>query len=637
MAELTASGDGPACAASAADVDARKRARSAGRGPRTIGSTGVVRRMLPNDSPSNAPILARFMLARGSSLACAFLWAAMAACGGRSGGSVVLITLDTLRIDAVGAYGCSPSVTANLDALAADGVVFDQAYTVAPLTVPAHASMLTGLVPLRHGVRDNGVAALPQSAVTLAERAKEAGFQTAAFLGSVVLDQGFGLEQGFERYEAPARPFFNGPAMGYAERPAAEVATLVTNWLHAREPERPFFLWAHLWDAHAPYAPSPENKRKAGGNDYLGEVLADDLAVGRIVAALRAEKLFDSTLVIVVADHGEAFAEHGELSHGPFVWNTTLRVPLILHLPGGARAGKHVAAIASVADVFPTALVAMGLEPGAEELDGLDLLEGVPDARGAYFESYYGYLNFGWHPLAGWVDAQGKSIHAARVRLFDPAHDAKEEHDLAAERSAAIAAHRAALLELAHRPSLARDAEGFDPELKRALQAVGYAAFSEASTEVPPPLAVLSLPDPFERAGELESFQHAQGLLANGKLAESESALRAIVDANPDHHAAWDRLALCLMRMDRHREALGALERVLSASPGNADTWSHLGACRLVTGEPEKALAAFKHALELDPNHVQSLGGLVHLMESAGLGKEAGPVKERFDAVRSRP
>src|SRR5262245_34215497 len=161
MAELTASGDGPACAASAADVDARKRARSAGRGPRTIGSTGVVRRMLPNDSPSNAPILARFMLARGSSLACAFLWAAMAACGGGSGRSVVLITLDTLRIDAVGAYGCSPSVTANLDALAADGVVFDQAYTVAPLTVPAHASMLTGLVPLRHGVRDNGVAALP--------------------------------------------------------------------------------------------------------------------------------------------------------------------------------------------------------------------------------------------------------------------------------------------------------------------------------------------------------------------------------------------------------------------------------------------------------------------------------------------
>ena len=581
------------------------------------------------------------MPARGCSLACVLFLAVSGACAGEGSGSVLLITLDTLRVDAVGAYGCSPSVTSSLDALAADGVVFDQAYTVAPLTLPAHASMLTGLAPPRHGVRDNGVAALPQSAVTLAERARSAGFQTVAFLGSVVLDQGFGLEQGFERYEAPARPFFNGPAMGYAERPAAEVATLVTNWLHGgdggRNPRRPFLLWAHLWDAHAPYAPAPEHKKKAGGNDYLGEVLADDLAVGRIVAALRAEKLFDSTLIIVVADHGEAFAEHGEFSHGPFVWNTTLRVPLILRLPGGARAGERIAAAASVADVFPTALAAMGLEPGGEQPDGLDLLASMPDARGAYFESYYGYLNFGWHPLAGWIDGQGKSIHAARTRFFEPVRDPKEEHELSAERAAVIATHRAALLELALRPALARDAEGLDPGLKSALQAVGYAAFSEAGTEVPPPLAVLTLPDPFERAGELEDFQRAQGLLANGKLVEAESALRALVDANPDHHAAWDRLALCLMRMDRHREALGPLERVLSASPGNADTWSHLGACRLVTGEPEKALAAFKRALELDPNHVQSLGGLVHLMESAGMGQEAAPIKQRFEAVRSRP
>src|SRR6185503_2089406 len=187
-------------------------------------------------------------------------------------------------------------------------------------TLPAHASMLTGLAPPRHGVRDNGVAALPQSARTLAEHAKGAGYQTAAFLGSVVLDQGFGLEQGFERYEAPARAFFNGPSMGYAERSAADVATLAVNWLKARDRERPFFLWAHLWDAHAPYAPAPELKKKAGGNDYLGEVLACDLAVGRLLAALREDGSFDSTLIVVLADHGEAFAEHGEVSHGPFVW-----------------------------------------------------------------------------------------------------------------------------------------------------------------------------------------------------------------------------------------------------------------------------------------------------------------------------
>lgn len=577
------------------------------------------------------------MCVRGLSFPCVLLAAGLAGCAGGSSGSVLLITLDTTRVDALGAYGCVPSVTPQLDELAAQGVVFEQAYTVAPLTLPAHASMLTGLVPPRHGVRDNGVAALPQSAVTLAERAKAAGFQTAAFLGSVVLDQGFGLEQGFERYEAPARSFYNGPSMGYAERPADEVATLVTDWLQARDPERPFFLWAHLWDAHAPYAPAPGLKRKAGGNDYLGEVLACDLAIGRILAALRAEKSFDSTTILVVADHGEAFSEHGELSHGPFVWNTTLRVPLLLRLPDGARGGTRVASIASVTDVFPTALEAMGLE-SSEGLDGLSLLEREPgDARGAYFESYHGFLNFGWHPLAGWIDSQGKSIHSSRTRFFEPAHDPKEERELAAKRAAAITTHRGALLELLNRPALARDAEGIDPELKRELQAVGYAAFSEEGTQVPAPLAVLALPDPLERTAELERFQRAQGLLGGGKYAEAESTLRALLDENPNNHFAWDRLALCLMRMDRHREALAPLERVLAASPGNADTWSHLGACRLVTGEPEKAWVAFTHALELDPNHAQALGGLVHLMESAGLGEKAAPFKKRFEAVQSRP
>ena len=148
---------------------------------------------------------------------------------------------------------------------------------------------------------------------------------------------------------------------------------------------------------------------------------------------------------------------------------------------------------------------------------------------------------------------------------------------------------------------------------------------------------MLALPDPLERTGELERFQRAQGLLGNGKFAEAESTLRKLLDENPNNHYAWDRLALCLMRMDRHKEALEPLERVLASSPGNADTWAHLGACRLVTGEPEKAWMAFTHALELDPNHVQALGGLVHLMESAGFNEEAAPFKKRFEAVRSRP
>lgn len=563
---------------------------------------------------------------------------ALAACSRGGGRSVLLVTLDTTRAEALGVYGNPHPVTPNLDRLAAEGILFEQAYTVAPLTLPAHASMLTGLVPPRHGVRDNGLMPLPSSAVTLAERAREAGFQTAAFLGSVVLDEGFGLEQGFERYEAPARSFYNGPSLGYAERSAAEVAKLAAAWLQARDKDRPFFLWAHFWDAHAPYAPTPEMKARAGGNDYLGEVAACDAALGRLLTALKQEGLDDSTLVVVVADHGEAFGEHGELSHGPFVWNTTLRVPLILRRPDGRRAGERVASVASVVDLYPTALEAMGLAPGPDGLDGVSLLAHAPAARrGAYFESYYGYLNFGWHPLAGWVGARGKYVHGQRARFYELAQDPKEERDLAPERAQLVGEARAAMAECAGEPGLVRDAEGLDPELKRSLQALGYAAFANEGTKVPAPLAELALPDPFERTQELADVQRAGGLMDAAKYAEAEALLRALLAGSPHNHFAWDRLAVCLMRMNRHREAIAPLERVLAEAPGNADTWNSLGACRLVVGQEEGALAAFTRALELDPNHVQALGGLVRLMEAAGMGAKAAPFKQRFQAVQSRP
>jgi arylsulfatase A-like enzyme/Tfp pilus assembly protein PilF len=562
------------------------------------------------------------------------------ACGGSGAHSVLLVTLDTTRAEALGAYGNPHPVSPHLDRLAKEGVLFEHAYTVAPLTLPAHASMLTGLVPPRHGVRDNGLAALPRSAETLAERAQAAGYQTAAFLGSVVLDEGFGLEQGFERYEPPARRFFGGPTAGYAERPAAEVAVLADAWLRARDPARPFFLWAHLWDAHAPYAPSAADLARAGNNAYLGEVLASDRALGALLTTLRALELEDSTLVVVVADHGESFGEHDEFSHGPYVWNTTLHVPLVMRLPGGRRAGERVSGVASVLDVFPTALAAMGLDddPALRAIDGVSLYSDEPPARrGAYFESYYGYLNFGWHPLAGWVDAHGKLVHGPTPRFYELAEDPKEEHDLGGERGARISAARGAISELAARAGLARDAEGLDPELKRSLQAVGYAALASDGLELPAPLATLNLPDPHARTAELAEVQRGVWLLEGQKYAEAEAALAALVARAPDNLYGWDRLALARMRLDRQREAIPALERVLAAAPANADVWAHLGACRIVSGEEEKALFAFTRALELDPNHVHALGGIVRLMEAAGMTREAAPFRVRFEAVQSRP
>jgi len=565
----------------------------------------------------------------------------LGACGKERGVSVLLVTLDTVRADALGAYGREPSLTPNLDRLAAEGVLFEQAYSVAPLTLPAHASMLTGLFPPRHGLRDDGLAPLPSAAVTLAERALEQGYQTAAFLGSAVLDEGFGLEQGFERYEAPARRFYQQPGLGGAERPAQQVAELASQWLRARDPERPFFLWAHLWDAHAPYQPSADLFERAGGDPYLGEVAADDVALGRLLATLRNQHLDDSTLVIVVGDHGESFLDHQEFSHGAYVWNTTLKVPLILRHAGGEDAGRRVATIASVADVYPTALAAMGIALSDGErraLDGVSLFEAPPgELRGIYFESYHGYFAYGWHPLTGWLDRKGKFVHSASERFYELDSDPLEEHDLAVERGSALRVYREQIEAVSQAPALARDAEGVDPELRRALQAVGYSALSGEGAHAPGVLERLELPDPAEGTAEQLDYQRAMGLLETGSLAAAETPLRRIVSDNPGHLAAWRGLALCRMRANRHAQAIDPLEYVLSRGPGNADTWADLGACRVVTGQEEKAVAAFTHALEIDPNQVQALGGLLQLMEGAGLGSKAAPLRERFQAAQSRP
>jgi len=558
-------------------------------------------------------------------------------CGDAEARSVLLVTLDTTRADALGAYGRTPSVTPHLDRLASEGVVFERAYTVAPLTQPAHASMLTGLVPPRHGVRDNGLMALPEEAFTLAEAARGAGLATAAFLGSAVLDAGFGLDQGFETYLPPARRFYGDGEPGYAERPAAAVAELARAWLLERPPGTPFFLWAHLWDPHAPHDPSEALLTRAGGDPYLAEVAACDLALGRLLTALEERGEADSTLVIVVADHGEAFGEHGEVSHGPYVWNTTLHVPLVVRRPGGADAGERVSELASVADVAPTALAALGLD-APEGLDGLDLFSSARAEREAlYFESFYGHLAFGWHPLVGALDAEAKLVRGAQDLLF-ARDDAAEERDRAADEPARVEWLAEVVAATARAPRLPQDADGIDGELKRALGALGYAALSAESLALPAPGTRLSdLPDPHARVAELRAAQDAAGLLAAARTREAEEALLALLRTWPENAFAQDRLAELFLRTSRAREARPLLERLLASGRGGADTWARLGAAQLVNGDETAALAAFTRALELDPFHVHALGGLLNVMESAGMSAEAAPFRARFHEAQSRP
>lgn len=531
--------------------------------------------------------------------------ALLAACGPaapRAPRSVLLITLDTTRADVLSGDAPSRVLAPRIAALAETGVRFPRAYTVAPLTLPAHASMLTGLVPPRHGIRDNHHGALPESAHTLAEVLSEQDFECAAFVSALVLDRGFDLDQGFALYDQP--PLAErvvGEA--FAERPARDTARAAAAWLEARSTSRPFFLWTHFYDAHLPYAPALEHLQRATGNAYRGEVAALDDAVGVLLDALERSGLAQETLIVVTADHGESLGEHGEPTHGALCYEATMRIPFVLHFPG-APPLPGAAHLASLVDLYPTLLARLGL-PVPAGLDGLDLFAAdAPVDRGVYFESYSGYFNYGWSPLAGWLDGRGKYLHSSRPEFYSSLQDPAERTDLAHARSRQCEQARAHLAELLARPALESVPHGADPELDTALAALGYARGAlTADVVLPSPLAPSERPSPGQRAGELVPLLEAHALYEAGHYAECRPLVAEIVRDNPRHLLALDLLALCTMQAGEFAAAAGLLRQRLSAGPEAADTRLNLGLCHLELGHAAEALVEIETAQRLAPGN----------------------------------
>ncbi len=517
------------------------------------------------------------------------------------------MTLDTTRVDALSPYGGPP--TPAIERLAGEGVLFERAHTPAPLTLPAHATLFSGLYPLRHGVRENGRGALPPEAPTLAEAARAGGFQTAAVVGAVVLDPAFGLDQGFEHYDAPRRekdgPQATGPHAPEAERPAREVVDRALDWLRSRERSRPFFLWVHVYDPHTPYEPPPEFR---GGNlreNYQGEVGSVDRELGRLFDALRAERTLDDTLVLVVADHGEGLGEHGEEGHGVFGYQATLHVPFVVRAPFWTRLepGTRCDELVGLADVLPTVCEALGLElpagPGGE-LDGRSFWSAsAPAERGLYFESYYGYLNFGWSPLAGWIASDGKYLHTSAPRYYELSADPREERDLLAARQDAARRAQEAIAELAAKPALASQTGAGGEDLLEALRGLGYAGSGGTPAELPHPLADTGLPDPDSMLEPYRTSLRALELGKQGELAEAERLFRSVLAVNPRNPFVLDQLAVCLLQAGRWTEAEETLRSLLELAPEIPGTWSKLAACLEQQGRAEEALEAAEHAREL--------------------------------------
>lgn len=513
---------------------------------------------------------------------------------------MVLITLDTTRADRVIGSQRSAQLAPHLTAFAAECRVFTEARSVGSLTLPAHASMLTGLYPPRHGARVNGPQVLPATANTLAERAALAGYDTAGFVSSLALDRAYGIAQGFEHWDQPEPK--SGRVTGeISERTGIETAEAATRWLDgpARDADRPLFLWAHFFDPHAPYAPPDRFLRRAGGDPYDGEIAALDAAVGALLAGLRTTGELDGAVVLIVGDHGESLGEHGEATHGLFVYDATLRVPFLLRDPGDDGPARLDSSLVSVVDVNPTLAAALGLE-GEAGLDGVDLFRrAAPADRMLYCEALEGWRLYGWSPLTAWVDSNGKYLHSTTPEFYALDRDPHERNDLWTE-DFERAVYMQAFDQLARLPALSlAPTAPLDPDRRRELEALGYTTTDHAADSFPAPGSTDGGPSPAESIEEAQALEDATAYFVRGRFDPAAERFEAILRANPLNRTAAERLIEIRLAQAEWQAALDLLRARAALPPESIAVHRDLARCLTELGRADEAQFHVRRALEL--------------------------------------
>ncbi|MCK4751834.1 MAG: sulfatase-like hydrolase/transferase [Planctomycetes bacterium] len=396
--------------------------------------------------------------------------------------NVVLISIDTCRADHLSCYGYSHKTTANIDAVAAQGVLFNHAVAPVALTLPSHSSMLTGTIPPYHKVRNNNDYRLDDSYVTLAEILKENGFATSAVIGSFVLDSRFGLDQGFDEYDDNLKIETEKKTAHYDERDAEQITVLANSWLE-RHHDQKFFLFLHYFDPHSIYKPHEFSFGSSLKNLYAGEIAYVDHHIGRVIEKLKDLNLYDSTLLVITSDHGEGLYDHFEETHGFFIYHSTVRVPLIVKVPGGAK-GKKVDGVVGLVDIVPTVCGLLGIVPPSP-MHGKNLssvLKGKEELqkseRYIYCESFYS-TQYGCNPLLGVVDDRWKYIQAPRQELYDLAEDVGEKGNLIykyPKRALLMQENLKLILQEQACTDLAVNKFTLDEQSKRRLESLGYLA-----------------------------------------------------------------------------------------------------------------------------------------------------------------
>lgn len=520
--------------------------------------------------------------------------------GSWKGQNVLFVTVDTLRADRLPAYGGSGVRTPTIDALAARGVVFERCITATPLTLPSHTTIFSGTLPLHHGVRDNGAFTVPKELPLLPELFRSHGYATAAFVGAFVLDSRWKLNRGFDVYfdQFDTRKA-NLVSIGDIERPAGEVVDAALGWLETRDPKKPFFLWIHLFDPHAPYVPPPPFAEEYADRPYLGEIAYVDSQLARVVAFLGARGLSGRTAVVLAGDHGESLGDHGEEGHGFFVYQEALHVPLLLASPGTARPARR-SEVVSLADVLPTVveLSDLPLPAGVQGRSLVPLLSGRArlERRPVYSETYYPRLHFGWSELSSIQDGRYKLIESPEPELYDLDADPEEKKNLASNDRERYLAMKRQLVSLsdgwAKNPLNARPALQ-DPESVRKLASLGY--LTGGADTAPKPGEARAAP----RAKLLvyNKLNEAQGLVPTDP-GKAEKMLREVLAEDPTVIDARVALANVCLKQRRNREAIPLLEESARQRPADVTLAVSLAAALLSDGRSRDAQTFLESRIE---------------------------------------
>ncbi|MFZ2236788.1 MAG: sulfatase-like hydrolase/transferase [Dokdonella sp.] len=558
-------------------------------------------------------------------LACAVPILALVACTSEPAPNVLLVTIDTLRPDSLGFIG-GRNETPVIDELALSGHAFTGAISPVPLTLPAHTSILSGKLPHRHGVHDNGQT-VPTDLPLLQETLRKHGYRTAAFVSGFPLQKMFGLDRGFDHYD----DVMTHGDQGWVERPAEETVAAVQTWLGAHQSDQPLFDWVHFYDPHDPYQPPREFWQPGERGAYDGEVAYTDYWLGKLIETAKAVSGSRPLLIVVTADHAEALGEHGEKTHGYFVYDSTLKVPLIFDWAGEITHAIGAEPVQTI-DIAPTILALLGIDE-MQDIDGISLAKGLHDGtvplHPAYSETWLPWTYYGWAPLTAWRDGDWKFVDAPAPELYAIDRDPGEQKNVA-HVNADISDRLTLALDAAKSSKIAIASGQADDAALERLRSLGYVGVGAAITEAPTGLA-----DPKSMLDVRDALQAAEGLLRERRYVEAETLFEKVLASDPDNRFASLRSGVTLLHIGRAKDAVARLQHAVQIDPHRAEGRFALGDALMRVSDFAAAADQWAALAELQPRRAEAWFNLAEALRKSGHAARADNAMIEYERLKS--